>query len=60
MDDNDADTSAERDLVTETYKRDVDRSLLRQNLKRTVDERFRNLVALQGFAEKLRLARRET
>ena len=48
----------EPDPVIEVYKRDVDRTLLRENLKRTVDERFANLRQLQRFAEELRRAGR--
>jgi hypothetical protein len=44
----------EPDPVIERYKQDVDRTLLRQNLKLSVDERFRKLIALQCFAEELR------
>ena len=44
----------EPDPVIEAYKKDIDRSLLRQNLKRTVAERLANLVALQRLAEEAR------
>lgn len=47
------------DPVIERYKRDLDRTLLRENLKRTVEERLRDLMALQRFAETLRRAGRE-
>ncbi len=40
----------------EAYKRDVDRTLLRENLRKTPDERLRDLVRLQAFAEDLRRA----
>jgi hypothetical protein len=50
--------SLEPDAVIECYKRDVDRTLLRANLQRTPEERLRNLMALQGFAEALREAGR--
>jgi hypothetical protein len=46
----------EPDPVIEAYKQDVDRTLLRENLKRTPDERLRGLVALQRFAEELKRA----
>jgi len=46
----------EPDPVTEAYKRDVDRSLILENLKLTVDERFKRLMNLQRFAEELRKA----
>jgi hypothetical protein len=49
---------SEPDPVIEAYKRDIDRSLLRENLKLTVEQRFRNLQQLQRFAEELRNARR--
>lgn len=49
----------EPDPVLEAYKKDVDRTLLRENLKRTPDERLRALVRLQRFAEELRRAGRE-
>lgn len=42
------------DPVIEAYAKDIDRSLVRENLKRSVDERFRRLMALQRFAEELR------
>jgi len=44
------------DPVVELYKRDVDRTLLRQNLTRSVDDRILNLMELQRFAEELRRA----
>ena len=44
------------DPVIEVYKRDVDRTLLRANLRLTVDERFERLMELQRFAEELRAA----
>jgi len=46
----------EPDPVIEAYKQDVDRSLIRENLKRSVEERFLNLMALQRFAVELRRA----
>lgn len=49
----------ERDPVIETYKRDIDRTLLRENLPRSVDERVRNLMALQRLAEEARRAGRQ-
>jgi len=47
------------DPVVEAYKKDIDRTLIRENLKLTVEERFRNAMALQRFAEELRRAGRE-
>jgi hypothetical protein len=49
----------EPDPVIETYKRDVDRTLIRENLRLTVEERFDALMRLQEFAEELRRAGRE-
>ncbi len=40
----------EPDPVIERYKQDLDRTLLRENLRRTVAERLANLVALQRLA----------
>jgi len=47
------------DPVVEAYRRDVDITLLRENLARSVDERFERLMALQRFAEELQRAGRE-
>jgi hypothetical protein len=44
------------DPVIEAYKRDIDRTLLRENLKLTVEERFLALMELQRFAIELRQA----
>ena len=41
----------EPDPVIEEYKRHVDRTLLRENLRRTVDERVAGLVALAELAD---------
>ena len=46
----------ERDPVIERYKRDVDRTLLRENLRRTVDQRLRSLADLQESAAEVRRA----
>jgi transcriptional regulator with XRE-family HTH domain len=46
----------EPDPIIEAYKRDVDRTLLRENLRRTADERLTSLVALQRFGEDLERA----
>jgi len=47
------------DPVIEAYKKDVDRTLIRANLRLTVDERFQQLMKLQEFAEELRRAGKE-
>jgi hypothetical protein len=44
------------DAIINAYKKDVDRTLIRQNLRLTVDERFQQLMKLQQFAEDLRRA----
>ena len=46
------------DPVIERYKQDIDRTLIRANLQRTPEERLRNLMALQRFADELRAAGR--
>ncbi len=48
----------EPDPVIEAYKRDVDRTLLRENLKRSVEERIEALMQLQALADELRQAGR--
>jgi hypothetical protein len=52
----DHDATLEPDLVIEAYKKDVDRTLIRENLRLSVEERFEKLMRLQGFAEELRRA----
>jgi nicotinamidase/pyrazinamidase len=47
------------DPVIEEYLKDIDRSLLRDNLRLTVTERFERLMSLQQFAEDLRAARKQ-
>jgi hypothetical protein len=44
------------DLVIEAYKKDIDLSLIRENLRLTVDQRFQQLMKLQHFAEELQNA----
>ena len=51
--------SMEPDPVIELYKQDVDRTLFRENLELTVEERFLRLMELQRFAEELQRAGRE-
>jgi prevent-host-death family protein len=43
--------------VVERYKQDVDRTLIRENLQRTPEERLRALQELQELADELRGAR---
>lgn len=47
------------DPVIEVYKRDIDRTLLRENLKLTPEQRFEELMELQRFAEEMRRAGRQ-
>ncbi len=44
--------------VIDAYKKDVDRTLLRENLKLTPEQRLEKLMELQRFAEELRRAGR--
>lgn len=46
------------DPVVERYKSDVDRTLLRENLRRTPDERLRTLAEWQRNGDELRRAMR--
>jgi hypothetical protein len=49
----------EPDPVIEAYKKDIDRTLIRENLKLTVEQRFLKLMELQKFAAELQRAGRE-
>ncbi|HZU37891.1 MAG TPA: hypothetical protein VFA18_18360, partial [Gemmataceae bacterium] len=44
------------DPVIELYKKDVDRTLLRENLKLTPEERIRKYESFQAFALQMRAA----
>lgn len=44
------------DPVVEAYKRDVDRTLLRENLRKTVEQRLGDIEAFRKSAERLRHA----
>jgi len=46
----------EVDPVVEAYKKHVDRSLIRQNLRRSASERWSNFMAAMRLAEEVRLA----
>lgn len=50
------DISLAPDPVIEAYKKDVDRTLLRENLKLTPEERLLKLIELQAFADEVRRA----
>lgn len=41
------------DPVIEAYKKGIDRTLIRENLRLSVEERFIKLMKLQEFAEEL-------
>ena len=47
------------DPIIEAYKKDIDVTLIRENLRLTVDQRFQQLMKLQQFAEDLRRAGRK-
>jgi len=47
------------DPMVEAYKKDIDRTLIRENLKLSVEDRFRKAMALARFADELRRAGRE-
>jgi hypothetical protein len=46
--------------VIEAYKKDIDRTLLRENLRLTTTERVRKMVAALRFAEAVRGSREKT
>ncbi len=48
----------EPDPVIEAYKKHIDRTLLRENLRLSVEERLLKLADFQRFAEELRRAGR--
>ena len=56
---NDAVSDLGKDPVVAAYKAGIDRTLIRENLKLTVEERFRKAMALARFADELRRAGRE-
>jgi hypothetical protein len=49
---------AASDPVIEVYKKDIDRTLIRENLKLTPEQRILQLMKLQAFAEELQAAGR--
>lgn len=46
--------SLDPDPVIEAYKKDIDRTLLRENLKLTVEERVKKMQAALRFVEEIR------
>jgi len=49
----------EPDPVIDAFKKDIDFTLNLENLRLTVEQRFEKLMALQRFAEELRVAARQ-
>jgi hypothetical protein len=49
--------SLEPSPVIEAYKKDVDRTLIRENLKLTTEERIRKLIAALHFVDELKRSR---
>jgi hypothetical protein len=47
------------DPVIDAYKKDIDRTLLRENLRLTPEQRLLKLIELQRFADELRRAGKE-
>jgi hypothetical protein len=52
------DVSLAPDPVIDAYKKDIDRTLIRENLKLTPDERVRKLQSFMELVAALRSARR--
>ena len=50
----------EPDPVIEAYKKDVDRTLIRENLRLSAEQRIEDLMRLQEVAQELHRAGRET
>jgi hypothetical protein len=49
--------SLDPDPVIEAYKKDVDRTLLRENLKLTVEERIQKMIAALRLVDEIRRSR---
>ena len=54
------DVSLDPDPVIETYKKEIDRTLIHENLKLTPEERFVQLMKLQEFSAELQAAGRRS
>lgn len=50
--------SLDRSPVIEAYKRDVDRTLIRENLRLTPDQRIRNMIAALAFVEEVQRSKK--
>ena len=48
----------EPDPVIEAYKKDVDRTLIRENLKLTVEERVLKMISMLEFSNEVRRSSR--
>ncbi|MGH9440939.1 MAG: hypothetical protein ACRD16_01555 [Thermoanaerobaculia bacterium] len=44
------------DEIIDLYKKDVDRTLLRENLRLTPDERLRKMISVLAFVEEVKRA----
>jgi hypothetical protein len=53
------DAASRPDPIIEAYKKDIDRTLLIENLKLSVEDRFRRAMELARFADEMRRAGRE-
>ncbi len=53
------DAAWSRTWSSRTYKKHIDRTLLRENLKLTPEQRLLKLIELQRFADELRRAGKE-
>jgi len=49
-----ASVSLEPSPIIEAYKKDVDRTLIRENLKLTADERLKKMIAALRLVEEVR------
>ena len=56
---NEPEPATDLDPVVEAYKKDIDVTLIRENLRLTVDQRFQQLMKMQKFAEELQRAGRK-
>ena len=53
-----ASVSLDPSPVIEAYKKDVDRTLIRENLRLSVEERAKKMIAALHFAEQVRGSRK--
>lgn len=51
-------SSRESDPVVEAYKKDVDRTLIRENLKLSVEERLAKMISVLGFVDEVRRSKK--